>query len=283
MTTPKKLHTAEKRILHDKATEPAFSGAYEHFFQEGTYHCKGCGALLFDAASKFASHCGWPSFDNAVENAVMRVPDADGRRTEIVCAQCKGHLGHVFEGEGYTPLNTRHCVNSVILDFKPLKVQEECKATFAAGCFWGVQHFFSQHQGVLRTRCGYTHGHVENPTYAQVCTGATGHYEAVEVVFNPQEVSYEALVELFFEIHNPVQRDGQGVDIGPQYMSAVFCHDLHQKAVVEHVMGLLKDQGYVLATQLLEASVFYEAEETHQDYFVKNPQRVACHVRTARF
>lgn len=117
----RKLTDPEKRVIIDKGTEPAFSGKYEDFFEEGTYVCRQCGAPLYISKSKFKSGCGWPSFDDEILGAVMRLPDKDGIRMEIVCSGCGGHLGHVFEGEGFTLKNTRHCVNSISLDFIPKK------------------------------------------------------------------------------------------------------------------------------------------------------------------
>ena len=113
----RKLTDPEKRVIIDKGTEPAFSGKYEDFFEEGTYVCRQCGAPLYRSKSKFKSGCGWPSFDDEIPGAVMRLPDKDGIRMEIVCSGCGGHMGHVFEGEDFTPKNTRHCVNSISLDF----------------------------------------------------------------------------------------------------------------------------------------------------------------------
>lgn len=114
----KRLTPAEERIVIHKGTEAPFSGEYCDHFEEGTYACKQCGEPLFKSGDKFHSGCGWPSFDEEIEGAVRRVPDRDGIRTEIVCAKCGGHLGHVFEGEGFTPKNTRHCVNSLSIDFE---------------------------------------------------------------------------------------------------------------------------------------------------------------------
>ena len=277
----RELTPFEESVIVHRSTEAPFSGEYVDEFSEGTYFCKRCGAALYNSDSKFHSGCGWPSFDSEIEGAVERRPDPDGNRTEIVCANCGGHLGHVFEGEGFTPLDTRHCVNSVSLLFVTAEKLE--RAAFAGGCFWGVEHQFKQVEGVLETTAGYTGGETENPEYGQVCSGITGHAEAVEVVFDNTKVTFEELARLFFEIHDPTTPDRQGVDVGSQYRSAVFYTSGEQLETLEQLMDELRENGYDPVTQLQPLDEFWPAEDYHQDYYSKSGGSSMCHVRTDRF
>lgn len=280
------LTLAEERVIVHKGTERPFTGEYVNHKEDGTYTCKRCDAPLYKSNDKFDSHCGWPSFDDEIDGAVKRVPDADGMRTEIVCANCDGHLGHVFLGEGFTSKNTRHCVNSISLNFVPEgeETQDKMeKAIFAGGCFWGVEYYLEKHPGVLSVTSGYTGGHVKNPTYQDVLSKKSGHVEAVEVIYDPSKTSYEEVAKLFFEIHDPTQVDRQGPDIGEQYRSEVFYLNEEQKQITEKLIGQLEDKGFDVATKVTKASKFWPAEDYHQNYYVNKGSLPYCHGYTKRF
>jgi peptide methionine sulfoxide reductase msrA/msrB len=284
----KKLTPEEEYVIVNKGTERPWSGKYVDSKEEGVYTCKRCGAELYRSTDKFDSHCGWPSFDDAIPGAVKRIPDADGIRTEIICAKCGAHLGHVFEGEGFTPKDTRHCVNSVSLDFIPAgqAAVEQPKldtAIFAGGCFWGVEYYMQKKDGVKTVVSGYIGGHTDHPTYQQVCTGTTGHAEAVEISFDPAVVSYEEVAKLFFEIHDPTQVDRQGPDVGLQYRSEVFYRNEEQKKTAENLIDILKSKGYKVATKVTKATTFWPAEDYHQDYYEHKGTLPYCHGYVQRF
>jgi peptide methionine sulfoxide reductase msrA/msrB len=272
-----KLTSREAAVILDKGTEYPFTGEYVHTKDSGTYVCRQCDTPLYKSTDKFESHCGWPSFDDEIKGAVERIPDADGRRTEIVCAKCGGHLGHVFEGEGFTLKNTRHCVNSISLKFIPASKKME-KAYFASGCFWGTEYHFMKHKGVTETTVGYMGGHTQAPTYKEVCTGTTGHIETTEVVYDPSITSFEDLIKLYYETHDFEQVGGQGPDIGPQYQSVVFYVNDEQKKITEKYMKLLIEKGYKPATLLQPAPEFWAAEDYHQEYYDKKNGTPYCHI-----
>jgi peptide methionine sulfoxide reductase msrA/msrB len=278
-----KLTPEEEKVIIYKGTEQPFTGKYDELFDKGTYYCKQCGSPLFRSEDKFDSGCGWPSFDDEIKGAVKRTPDADGRRTEITCEVCGAHLGHVFTGEHFTQKNTRYCVNSISMNFVPDSDTTALqRAIFAGGCFWGVEYYFRQAPGVVSAKVGYTGGHKEHPTYKEVCAGKTGHLEAVEVTYDPNKTTYEALAKLFFDIHDPTQADGQGPDKGEQYHSAVFYTDLKQKEVDDKLINDLKQKGYNVTTEVRREEVFWTAEDYHQDYYAKTGGVPYCHTFVER-
>jgi len=282
------LTPAEERVIVNKGTEAPFSGEYYLKKDSGTYVCKRCNTPLYTSKDKFNSGCGWPSFDDAIPGAVKETPDIDGHRTEITCANCGGHLGHVFKGEGFTDKNTRHCVNSISLNFEAQSSNTGVKnkidtAIFAGGCFWGVEYYLQQAEGVISAESGYIGGHIKNPGYREVCTGRTGHAEAVRVIFDNSKTSFETLAKLFFETHDPEQEDGQGPDLGNQYRSGVFYTSEEQKAIADKLIQLLQSKGYKVATEVTKADVFYPAEDYHQEYYFKTGKTPYCHAYIKRF
>jgi len=279
-----KLSSEEERVIVHKGTEAPFSGEYNDFSEKGSYYCKRCNALLYSSDDKFTSTCGWPSFDDEIKGAVRKQKDIDGIRTEILCANCGAHLGHVFEGEKLTDKNVRYCVNSISMVFVPDgKEPLVAKAYFAGGCFWGVEYLFEHKKGVISAISGYMGGSMANPSYQDVIRGDTGHLEVVEVTYDANKVSYENLTRFFFEIHDPTQINGQGPDIGGQYLSAVFYKNDHEKKIVHKLIDILKTKGYEIVTKVLPSGSFWKAEGYHQDYYDKKKQQPYCHVYQKKF
>ncbi len=281
----KALTAEEERVIVHKGTERPFTGIYNDFNEEGQFTCKRCGEPLYNSSDKFDGHCGWPSFDDEIPGAVKRILDADGRRTEIVCANCGAHLGHVFEGENFTEKNIRHCVNSISLSFEAVKLPTENYDTayFASGCFWGTQYHFQKQAGVISTEVGYMGGHRNNPSYEQVCTGQTGHAETTKVVFDPSKTSYEKLTQLFFETHDQSQVNRQGPDIGTQYRSVIFYTSESEKKTAQKLIEQLQNKGYEVATELTLASTFWKAENYHQNYYQNKGGSPYCHIYQKKF
>lgn len=289
----KKLTPEEAKVILLKGTEPAYSGKYYKFNEKGDYACKQCGTTLYHSSAKFESGSGWPSFDDEVSGAIKKVPDPDGHRTEITCAKCGAHLGHIFLGERMTPKNTRHCVNSISLEFIPENTKELNKsglektdnktnlrtetAFFAGGCFWGVEHLMKQLPGVISVTSGYIGGNTSNPSYEEVCKQRTGHAEAVEIIFDPSKLSYEVLAKRFFEIHDPGELNQQGPDKGEQYRSEIFYTTPEQKDTAIKLINSLKNKGFKVVTKVTPATKFWKAEDYHQNYYEKNQKQPYCH------
>jgi peptide methionine sulfoxide reductase msrA/msrB len=280
------LTPEEEQIIVNKGTEAPYSGKYENFNEEGIYACRRCDAYLYRSGDKFDAQCGWPSFDDAVLGAVRSSPDADGLRTEITCTRCGAHLGHVFLNENLTPKNARYCVNSISMKFVPQKESApKEEAYFGGGCFWCTEAAFKMIKGVNSVLPGYAGGNSsadgEDPKYEEVSTGSTGHAEVVKVEFDPTVISYEAMLEVFFTVHDPTTLNRQGNDVGTQYRSVIFYKDDLQKELAEGFIKKLEAEKVFsnpIVTEVKPLLKFHKAEEYHQNYFAKNPSVGYCQV-----
>ncbi len=285
----KRLTPLQYEVTCNEATEPPFKNAYWDHKEAGIYVDVISGEALFSSKDKYDSGSGWPSFTKPIEEAQIEYK-ADHQlgvqRTEVRSKSGQAHLGHVFQGEGFTPKDTRHCVNSISLEL--VKKEYDTKnslsyAYFAGGCFWGVEYYLEKLKGVKEVISGFMGGHTKNPTYYDVVYSKTGHLEAVEVVYDKSEISYEELAKVFFEIHDPTQANGQGPDIGEQYISGVFVSNEEEKKIILGLISKLETNGYKIATKIFDKKEFYKAEEYHQDYYDKKGSIPYCHGYTKRF
>lgn len=276
-----RLTEEQFRILRNDGTEVPFCGNLLDNKKEGVYQCAGCGLALFTSDSKFTSGTGWPSFFTPVakENVIEHQDRSHGMvRTEITCARCDGHLGHVF-ADGPAPTGLRYCVNSESLTFvestKVASIAEVSEAVFAGGCFWCTEAVFEQLAGVHLVESGYAGG--DGPaTYESVVTGTTGHAESIRIVFDPKIISYETLLEVHFVTHDPTQLNRQGNDIGTHYRSAIFyANDAQKKLAQSYIEKLEASKAYdrQIVTTLEPLTNYTRAEAYHQDYAARNPDQ----------
>ncbi|HYE33755.1 MAG TPA: bifunctional methionine sulfoxide reductase B/A protein [Methylomirabilota bacterium] len=312
-----KLSPLQYQVTQMCGTEPPFRNAYWDNKKPGIYVDIVSGEPLFSSLDKFDSGTGWPSFTRAIHDAeiVEKKDSTHGmERVEVRSGKADSHLGHLFD-DGPAPTGMRYCINSAALRFVPVEKMEAEgyakyldpfvkaglikagattsaaapadkaapkieKATFAGGCFWGMEEIIRDIPGVISTTVGYTGGTTKNPTYKQICTGTTGHAEAVEITYDPAKTSYETLLTFFFRMHDPTTLNRQHNDVGTQYRSAIFYHSDEQKRIAEEVKARTGKAGKwkkPIVTEITKASEFYPAEDYHQDYLKKNPGGYNCH------
>jgi peptide methionine sulfoxide reductase msrA/msrB len=302
----KKQLSAEQFTVTQKCgTEPPFHNAYWDNHKPGIYVDVVSGEPLFSSLDKFDSGTGWPSFTQPVKGAeVVQKKDSElGMvRTEVRSKMADSHLGHVFDDGPADKGGMRYCINSASLKFIPVEEMDQAgygqylepfvkaglikpatheTAILAGGCFWGMEEIIRKIPGVIKTTVGYSGGKTANPTYEDVCTGATGHAESIEVVFDPARLSFEALLGYFFRMHDPTTLNRQHNDVGTQYRSAIFYTSEAQKQTAERVKAQQDKSGKFnrpITTEITAATKFYSAEDYHQKYLVKHPGGYTCHV-----
>ena len=260
---------------------------------KGIYKCAACGNELFTDEMKFDSHCGWPSFDKEIAGGKIKTHEDNSlgmHRTEIICAKCGGHLGHLFD-DGPTETVKRYCVNSLSLEFQPIQDSQEKASvalnqnsnidtiTLGGGCFWCVEAVYEMLEGVKTVESGYSGGHVTNPSYSEVCMRNTGHAEVAQIVFDNQKTSLEEILKVFFTVHDPTTYNRQGADEGEQYRSVIFYRNQKQYDIAKSIVDdLNKNKVYPdpVITQLNPFKIFYKAEDYHQDYYAINKNKAYC-------
>ncbi len=293
----KKLTPLQYKVTQKDGTERPFENKYWDHKEEGIYVDIVRGEPLFSSKDKFKSGTGWPSFTKPLvkENIIYKEDKSLFRkRIEVRSKISKSHLGHVFN-DGPKPTGKRYCINSASLKFIPVKELKKLgygkylslftgaknqsikKAYFAGGCFWCMEPPFEKLNGVIKVDSGFSGGTKKNPSYKAVAGGKTSHIEVVEIVYDSSKVSYDRLLDVFWRQINPTQKNGQFVDKGPQYRSAVFYQNKEEKdkvmASLARLKKLKKYSGKPIVTDFIKFNSFYRAEEYHQDYYKKNPIR----------
>ncbi|HMP84979.1 MAG TPA: bifunctional methionine sulfoxide reductase B/A protein, partial [Verrucomicrobiota bacterium] len=301
----KKLTPEQFAVTQQCGTEPPFRNAYWNNHKPGIYVDVVSGEPLFSSLDKFDSGSGWPSFTKPLKGTdiVEKKDTAHGMvRTEVRSKMADSHLGHVFDDGPADKGGMRYCINSASLKFIPVEEMEKAgygqylepfiaaglikksereAAILAGGCFWGMEEIIRKIPGVLSTTVGYTGGKTAKVTYQAVCTGTTGHAEAVRIEFDPAVLSYETLLDYFFRMHDPTTLNRQHNDVGTQYRSAIFYTSDAQRRTAEAVKARWDKSGKFkrpIVTEITAAPAFHVAEDYHQKYLIKNPGGYNCHV-----
>lgn len=301
----KKLSSEQFHVTQQCGTEPPFRNAYWDNHKPGIYVDVVSGEPLFSSLDKFDSGTGWPSFTQPVKETdiVEKKDSALGMvRTEVRSKAADSHLGHVFDDGPADKGGLRYCINSASLKFIPVQEMDQAgygkylepfvkaglvkapmheTVILAGGCFWGMEEIIRKIPGVIKTTVGYSGGATANPTYEEVCTGGTGHAEAIQVEFDSARLNYEELLNYFFRMHDPTTPNRQHNDVGTQYRSAIFYTSDAQKQAAERVKEKWDKSGKFsrpIVTEITAAGKFYSAEEYHQKYLVKHPGGYTCHV-----
>lgn len=289
----KELTPEQYYVLREKGTERPFTGELLLNKEHGTYTCAACGNELFTDEMKFDSHCGWPSFDKEIAGGKIKT-HADYShgmvRTEIMCAKCGGHLGHLFN-DGPTETGMRYCVNSLSLEFvsakdsanqTPVKTDNHIDTvTLGGGCYWCVEAIYQRLDGVIKVESGFSGGKIKNPSYREVCNGTTGHAEVVQITYDNTKTSFDEILQVFFTVHDPTTLNRQGADVGTQYRSVILYRDAEQKQAAESIITALnKAKVYAtpIVTEVAPFEVFYKAEDYHQDYYNQNKEQSYCRI-----